>query len=140
LGAWEYDIVGPWFKCNSTDVAAAMGLVQMKRYGAMLERRKQIIGMFDAALKPIGVEVLDHYNETNQSSGHLYITAQNHGWSVADANETAEVTFLHAGDGSIEGLEYKNIPAFSVQFTPDTDEIAAGTGFLYQKFLQKMTK
>ena len=45
-----------------------------------------------------------------------------------------------AGDGSVEGLEYKNIPAFSVQFTPDTDEIAAGTGFLYQKFLQKMTK
>ena len=74
------------------------------------------------------------------ASGHLYITAQNHGWSVADANEAAEVTFLHAGDGSVEGLEYKNIPVFSVQFTPDTDEIAAGTGFLYQKFLQKMTK
>lgn len=74
------------------------------------------------------------------ASGHLYITAQNHGWSVTAANEAAEVTFLHAGDGSVEGLEYKNIPAFSVQFTPDTDEIAAGTGFLYQKFLQKMTK
>ena len=52
LGAWEYDIVGPWYKCNMTDVAAAIGLVQMKRYPAMLARRKEIISKFDAALKP----------------------------------------------------------------------------------------
>lgn len=74
LGAWEYDIVGPWYKCNMTDVAAAIGLSQMKRYGEMLERRKTIIGRYDAALKPLGVGVLDHYNETHQSSGHLYLT------------------------------------------------------------------
>lgn len=74
LGAWEYDIVGPWYKCNMTDVAAAIGLSQMKRYDQMLARRKEIIGKFDAVLKPLGVEVLDHYNEKHQSSGHLYLS------------------------------------------------------------------
>ena len=74
LGAWEYDIVGPWYKCNMTDVAAAIGLSQMKRYSAMLARRKEIIGRFDAALKPLGVSVLPHYTEKHQSSGHLYLT------------------------------------------------------------------
>ena len=74
LGAWEYDIVGPWYKCNMTDVAAAMGLAQMKRYPGMLERRKQIIARYDAAFCPLGVEVLPHYTGEHQSSGHLYIT------------------------------------------------------------------
>ena len=74
LGAWEYDIVGPWFKCNMTDVAAAIGLSQMKRYDAMLARRKEIIARFDAAFKPLGVKVLPHYTEKHQSSGHLYLT------------------------------------------------------------------
>ena len=74
LGAWEYDIVGPWFKCNMTDIAAALGLVQMKRYPALLARRKQIIERFDAAFKPLGVEVLNHYSDDHISSGHLYIT------------------------------------------------------------------
>ena len=74
LGAWEYDIVGPWYKCNMTDVTAAIGLAQMKRYKGLLERRKEIIGKYDAALKPLEIEVLDHYSEKHQSSGHLYIT------------------------------------------------------------------
>ena len=74
LGAWEYDLVGPWYKCNMTDVAAAIGLRQMKRYDAMLARRKEIIQRFDAALKPMGIAVLDHYNEKHQSSGHLYLS------------------------------------------------------------------
>ena len=74
LGAWEYDIIGPWFKCNMTDVVAGIGLAQMKRYKALLARRKEIISRYDAALKPLGIEVLDHYNEEHQSSGHLYIT------------------------------------------------------------------
>ena len=74
LGAWEYDIVGPWYKCNMTDIAAAMGLKQFERYPNMLKRRKDIIARYDSALKPLGVEVLDHYNETHESSGHLYLT------------------------------------------------------------------
>ena len=74
LGAWEYDIVGTWYKCNMTDVAAAMGLAQFDRYPTLLERRKEIIGKYDAAFKAIGVEVLEHYTDDYTSSGHLYIT------------------------------------------------------------------
>lgn len=74
LGAWEYDIIGPWFKCNMTDVVAGIGLAQMKRYKGLLERRKGIIGKYDAIFKPIGIEVLNHYTENHQSSGRLYIT------------------------------------------------------------------
>ena len=74
LGAWEYDIVGAWYKCNMTDIAAAMGLAQMKRYPGMLERRREIIGRYDAAFKPLGLEVLPHFTADYQSSGHLYIT------------------------------------------------------------------
>ena len=74
LGAWEYDIIGTWYKCNMTDVVASIGLKQLERYPGMLARRKEIIGKFDAALKPLGVKVLDHYNDRHESSGHLYLT------------------------------------------------------------------
>ena len=73
LGAWEYDIVGPWYKCNMTDIMAAIGLVQMKRYPSMLQRRKEIIEQYDAALSKEGIEVLNHYDNDHRSSGHLYI-------------------------------------------------------------------
>ena len=74
LGAWDYDIKGTWYKCNMTDIAAAVGLGQLGRYDGMLLRRREIIGRYDAALKPLGVKVLDHYNERRTSSGHLYLT------------------------------------------------------------------
>ena len=74
LGAWEYDIVGTWYKCNMTDVAAAIGLVQLERYPEMLRRRAEIIAKYDAALRPLGVTTLDHYTDDHASSGHLYIT------------------------------------------------------------------
>ncbi len=74
LGAWEYDIVGPWYKCNMTDVAAAIGLKQFERYPEMLKRREEIIKKYDAALCPLGVKTLDHYTEEYRSSGHLYLT------------------------------------------------------------------
>lgn len=73
LGAWEYDIVGPWFKCNMTDVMAAMGLIQFERYPEMLEKRRQMIARYDEALAPLGVKGLRHYTEEYASSGHLYI-------------------------------------------------------------------
>ena len=73
-GQWEYDVVGPWYKCNMTDIAAGIGLAQMKRYPEMLRRRKEIIKRYDAAFRPLGVEVLPHYTEDYQSSGHLYLT------------------------------------------------------------------
>lgn len=74
LGAWEYDIVGPWYKCNMTDITAGIGLAQLERYPGLLQRRREMIGRYDAALKPLGVEVLPHYTEDHISSGHLYIT------------------------------------------------------------------
>lgn len=74
LGAWEYDIVGTYYKCNLTDVAAAIGLKQLERYPDMLKRRREIIERYDAAFKPLGVETLAHYSTEYESSGHLYIT------------------------------------------------------------------
>ncbi len=74
LGAWEYDIVGSWYKCNMTDVVAGIGLAQMKRYSGLLSRRKEIITTYDAAFRPLGIETLNHYTSEHQSSGHLYIT------------------------------------------------------------------
>lgn len=74
LGAWEYDIVGTYYKCNMTDVVAAIGLKQFERYPDMLKRRKQIIGKYDAALRSLGVETLEHYTADWESSGHLHLT------------------------------------------------------------------
>lgn len=74
LGAWEYDIVGPYYKCNMTDIMAAIGLKQFERYPGMLMRRREIIGRYDAALRPLGVITLNHYTDEFESSGHLYIT------------------------------------------------------------------
>lgn len=73
LGAWEYDIVSPAYKCNMTDIMAAIGLVQMKRYEGLLARRREMIGMYDEALRGHDIQVLDHYNDEHKSSGHLYL-------------------------------------------------------------------
>lgn len=73
LGAWEYDIVAPNYKCNMTDVMAGIGLAQMKRYQCMLERRREIIEKYNAGLKGCEVQVLNHYGENHSSSGHLYL-------------------------------------------------------------------
>lgn len=73
LGAWEYDIVSPAYKCNMTDVMAAIGLVQMKRYPGLLARRRQLIETYNEALKDCNVALLNHFNEEHVSSGHLYL-------------------------------------------------------------------
>lgn len=74
LGAWEYDILSPAYKCNMTDIMAAIGLAQMDRYEGLLKRREEIIKTYDRALKPLGIQVLDHYGEDHRSTGHLYLT------------------------------------------------------------------
>lgn len=74
LGAWEYDIKGPWYKCNMTDILAGVGLAQLSRYEGMLARRKEIIEKYDNAFKALGVQTLNHYTDKYQSSGHLYLT------------------------------------------------------------------
>lgn len=106
LGAWEYDIAGPWFKCNMTDIMAGIGLAQMKRYSGMLARRKEIIARYDAAFKPLGIDVLDHYNDNHQSSGHLYITRI----PGAGLEERQEIIVKMAEAGIATNVHYKPLP------------------------------
>ena len=73
LGAWEYDIVAPYYKCNMTDIMAGIGLAQLERYPQLLARRKEIVKRYDEALKDLNVKMLEHYGEDYQGSGHLYI-------------------------------------------------------------------
>ncbi len=106
LGAWEYDIVGTWYKCNMTDVAAAMGLAQFERYPGMLARRKEIIGRYNAAFKPLGVEVLNHYTDDYTSSGHLYITRVP---GIGD-QQRREIIIKMAEAGVACNVHYKPLP------------------------------
>lgn len=106
LGAWEYDIAGTWYKCNMTDVAAAIGLKQLERYPDMLARRKEIIGRYDASFKPLGIETLDHYNAEHQSSGHLYIT---HVPGITP-EERNEIIIKMAEQGIACNVHYKPLP------------------------------
>lgn len=106
LGAWEYDIVGPWYKCNMTDIMAALGLVQMKRYPALLARRREIIARYDAAFKPLGVEVLNHYTDDYRSSGHLYLTRI----PGASLEERQAIIVKMAERGIATNVHYKPLP------------------------------
>ncbi|MGN0342944.1 MAG: DegT/DnrJ/EryC1/StrS family aminotransferase [Roseburia sp.] len=74
VGAWEYDIAGPWYKCNMTDIMAAIGLRQLDRYPGLLARRREIIAKYDAMCEELGVMHLNHYTDHSTSSGHLYLT------------------------------------------------------------------
>ncbi|MBQ8830398.1 MAG: DegT/DnrJ/EryC1/StrS family aminotransferase [Oscillospiraceae bacterium] len=106
LGAWEYDVVGPWYKCNMTDVAAAIGLVQMKRYGDMLQRRREIVERYDAAFKPMGVKMLVHYTEEYASSGHLYLSRI----PGIIAEQRNEIIIKMAERGVACNVHYKPLP------------------------------
>lgn len=106
LGAWEYDIVGTYYKCNMTDMAAAVGLKQFDRYPDMLLRRKQIIEKYDRALRPLGVKTLDHYTDQWESSGHLYIT-RIPGITVEQRNE---IIIRMAQQGIACNVHYKPLP------------------------------
>ena len=106
LGAWEYDIQGTWYKCNMTDVAAAMGLAQMKRYPAMLKRRKEIIERYDAAFKPLKIKVLTHYKKDYSSSGHLYITRVPN----VSLSQRNEIIIKMAERGIACNVHYKPLP------------------------------
>ncbi len=106
LGAWEYDIVGPWYKCNMTDIMAALGLVQMKRYPDMLLRRKAIIERYDKAFKDAGIKVLEHYSNDYQSSGHLYITRVPN----ISTDQRQEIIEKMAECGIATNVHYKPLP------------------------------
>lgn len=106
LGAWEYDIVGPWYKCNMTDIMAALGLVQMKRYPALLARRREIIERYNQAFKLLGVGVLPHYTAEHLSSGHLYLTRV----PGASLEERQAIIVQMAERGIATNVHYKPLP------------------------------
>lgn len=111
LGSWEYDIVGPWYKCNMTDIHAAIGLAQMVRYPALLKRRREIIEKYDRAFKPLGVHTLSHFTNEHISSGHLYITRifKKNGEPVSDG-ERREIIIKMAERGIVTNVHYKPLP------------------------------
>lgn len=106
LGAWEYDVLGPWYKCNMTDILAAIGLKQLERYPIMLERRKEIIKRYDSAFIPLNIQVLAHYTENYSSSGHLYITRI----PKINCAERNEVIGKMAEKGIACNVHYKPLP------------------------------
>lgn len=106
LGSWEYDIVGPWYKCNMTDVLAGIGLAQVKRYPTLLKRRKEIIEKYDEAFRPIGIKSLNHFDKNHKSSGHLYIT-QVPGIDTEQRNKIIEEM---AEKGIACNVHYKPLP------------------------------
>ena len=106
LGAWEYDIVSPAYKCNMTDITAAIGLIQLSRYPELLRRRREIIGMYDRMLKPAGVEVMEHYTEEYTSSGHLYLTRI----PGIGEKERNEIIVRLADRGIATNVHYKPLP------------------------------
>lgn len=106
LGAWEYDIIGPWYKCNMTDVMAGIGLAQMERYAGLLARRQAIIERYNEALKDMNVRVLNHYGDDHQSSGHLYLVR----CLDLDVETRNEVIIKMAERGIACNVHYKPLP------------------------------
>ena len=109
LGAWEYDIIGTWYKCNMTDVAAAVGLKQLERYDSLLKRRREMISYYDSKLKPLGVNVLEHYTDEYSSSGHLYLTRI----PGITAEQRNDIIIKMAELGVATNVHYKPLPMFT---------------------------
>jgi len=105
-GAWEYDIVYPAYKCNMTDILAGFGLIQFSRYEGLLERRKEIIGMYDSALLPLGIDVVEHYGADFASTGHLYL-ARIPGIGEVERNK---IIVNMAEAGVVCNVHYKPLP------------------------------
>lgn len=106
LGAWEYDIVAPYYKCNMTDIMAGIGLAQLKRYPELLHRRRMIIGQYEDALKGYGVQTLNHYGAEHSSSGHLYLVRL----SGKEVDYRNEVIVKMAERGIACNVHYKPLP------------------------------
>ena len=106
LGAWEYDIIGTWYKCNMTDIMAAIGIQQLKRYPELLRRRRQIIETFNEAFKDLPVEVLNHFDNYHSSSGHLYLVRL----KDKDVDKRNELIVKMAERGIACNVHYKPLP------------------------------
>ncbi|MCI9215787.1 MAG: DegT/DnrJ/EryC1/StrS family aminotransferase [Dorea sp.] len=108
-GAWEYDIAAPYYKCNMTDIMASIGLVQLGRYESILNRRREIVGRYNDALKDADVRVLPHYTDGSQSSGHLYMIHLS-GKTREECNQIIESL---ADTGIAANVHYKPLPMLS---------------------------
>lgn len=108
-GAWEYDIVYPAYKCNMTDIMASIGLIQLDRYEGLLERRREIIEMYDRALRPSGIQSLQHYGKDFTSSGHLYLVRL----PEISEEKRNEVIIKMADAGVACNVHYKPLPMFT---------------------------
>lgn len=106
LGNWEYDIVAPYYKCNMTDIMAAIGLAQFKRYPGLLKRRREIIEKYNESFKDLDIEILEHYGEDHVSSGHLYLTRL----PGKTRQECNEVIIKLAEAGIAANVHYKPLP------------------------------
>lgn len=106
MNTWEYDIIGPWYKCNMTDISAAMGLVQLERYAEMLERRREIIRRYDECCEELGISHMVHRTELVRSNGHLYTIRQPQ-W---EENERNQVMHALADLGIATNVHFKPLP------------------------------
>jgi len=106
MGAWEYDILSPAYKCNMTDIAAAIGLIQLKRYSEILERRRSIIIKYTNAFQHLPVQILTHYNNSLQSSGHLYMVRLIN----CDISQRNQLIIAMAEKGIATNVHYKPLP------------------------------
>ena len=106
LGTWEYDILGPWYKCNMTDIMGAIGLRQMERYGGLLERRKEIVNRYDSMCDELGLKHLIHYGENHKSSAHLYMARV----PGIDVKERNSIIAEMAERGIACNVHYKPLP------------------------------
>lgn len=106
IGAWEYDIVAPYYKCNMTDINAALGLAQLKRYPQMLKRRQEIISKYNEAFKNLPVKLLNHKDDNHTSSGHLYLVRINN----INEEQRNEIIMKMAEKGIACNVHYKPLP------------------------------
>ena len=105
-GGWEYDIVDTFYKCNMTDILAAIGLSQLRRYHRLIQRRHEIIKKYDEALLPLGFTTLKHFSEGSKSSGHLYITRVPEKYGISRDEFIARLAEL----GIPTNVHYKPLP------------------------------
>ena len=105
-GNWEYDIIGPWYKCNMTDVMAAIGLRQLDRYPGLLRRRAEIVRKYDALCNELGIFHIVHHTDTMDSSRHLYLTRIPH----ITEKQRNEIIEKMVGCGVATNVHYKPLP------------------------------
>lgn len=133
LGAWEYDVIGPWYKCNMTDIMAGIGLAQMRRYEGMLARRREIIEKYDVAFKPLWIEVLPHYTDSHDSSGHLYITRV----PGISLEQRQEIIVKMAEAGIACNVHYKPLPMMTAYKNLGFDIVNYPNA--YEQFVNEIT-